>query len=74
MMNRITIKIEGMMCESCVKTVSEGISKVKGVKTVEVDLKKGTATVESDGASEEDIVMAVLDSGFKAKVKHGLFK
>ncbi len=73
-MSKTTIKIEGMMCESCVKTVTESISKVKGVKNVEVDLKKGTATIENDGASEEDMVMAVLDVGFKAKVKHGLFK
>lgn len=73
-MSKIVLKIEGMMCNSCVEKVKDGLSAVKGVKSVDVNMNKGTATVEHEGASEEDLMMAVLNAGFKAKVKHGLFK
>jgi copper chaperone CopZ len=39
-----------------------------------VDLKKKTATIAHDGSvKDEDLLLAVLNAGFKAKVKHGLF-
>lgn len=72
-MSKTTLKITGMMCEKCMGTVSEALSSVDGVTKVDVDLKKGTAVVEHNGVPDEKLVMAVLDLGFKAKVKHGLF-
>ena len=40
----------------------------------EVNLDKGLAVVEYEGdIPEEKFTMAVIDVGFKAKVKHGLF-
>lgn len=73
LMSKTTLKIEGMMCEGCVKSVREGLEKVPGVSSVDVNLKKGTAAVQHDGASEEDLLRAVVDAGFRASVKHGLF-
>lgn len=72
-MTKTTLKIEGMMCEGCVKSVSESLGKVPGVTDVEVNLKKGTATVQQEGASDEALIKAVVDAGFRATVKHGLF-
>ena len=72
-MTKTTLKIEGMMCEGCVKSVKESLEKTDKVTSVDVNLKKGTATVEHDGASDESLVKAVVDAGFRASVKHGLF-
>ena len=66
------MKIEGMMCEGCVKSVKESLERVAGVTSVDVDLKKGTAVVKHDGASEDALVRAVVDAGFRGSVKHGL--
>jgi copper chaperone len=38
-----------------------------------VNLKKGTATVSHDGVPPEKLIGAVVDAGFRASVKKGLF-
>ena len=67
------LKIEGMMVEGCVKTVRESLEGLRGIESVDVNLKKGTATVVHNGVSDETLVGAVVDAGFRASVKHGLF-
>ena len=42
-MAKTTLKIEGMMCEGCVKSVRESLEKTDKVRSVDVNLKKGTA-------------------------------
>lgn len=71
-MSKKTLKIEGMMCEGCVKSVKEALEKVSGVTSVDVNLKKGTAVVQGD-ADDETLIRAVVDAGFRGSVKHGLF-
>ncbi|MGT2743225.1 heavy-metal-associated domain-containing protein [Streptococcus plurextorum] len=39
-------EVSGMKCEGCVKTVTEKLSKVPGVKAVTVDLEKKRVSVE----------------------------
>jgi len=66
--------IEGMKCEKCSAKVEEALKAVPGVTEVAVDLDKGKALVVcGDDVKDEDLCMAVIDSGFKAKVKRGLF-
>lgn len=72
-MTKSVLKIEGMMCEGCVKTVRESLEGLQGIESVDVNLKKGTATVVHNGISDETLVGAVVDAGFRASVKHGLF-
>lgn len=72
-MAKTTLKIEGMMCEGCVRSVKESLENTDKVTSVDINLKKGAATVEHDGASEESLIRAVVDAGFRASVKHGLF-
>ena len=67
--------VEGMKCGKCSAKVKDALLAVPGVSSAEVDLEKGRATVVcEDTVKDEDLCMAVLDSGFKAKVKHGLFR
>ena len=56
MMTKTTLKIEGMMCEGCVKSVRESLEKTDKVTSVDVNLKKGTATVEHGGASDLSLI------------------
>lgn len=72
-MAKTTIRIEGMMCEGCVKSVKEALEKVPGVTGVDVNLKKGTATVQQEGATDDALIKAVVDAGYRGTVKHGLF-
>ncbi len=41
-----TIKIKGMSCQHCVKTVTKALSEIDGIEAVQVDLNKGEATFE----------------------------
>lgn len=72
-MSKTTLKIEGMMCEGCASSVKESLEGIGGVDSAEINLKKGTATVVHSGASDEDLIRAVVAAGFRASVKHGLF-
>ncbi len=67
------LKIEGMMCEGCSANVDKALRAVPGVDTVDVNLKKGTAVVEGE-ADDNALIRAVVDAGFRAKVKHGLLR
>ncbi len=73
-MAKIKLKIEGMHCPKCVAKTKESLEGIEGVKNADVNLDKGLAVVEYEGdIPEEKFTMAVIDAGFKAKVKHGLF-
>lgn len=72
-MSKKTLKIEGMMCEGCVKSVKEALEKIPGITSVDINLKKGTAVVQGD-ADDETLIKAVVDAGFRGSVKHGLFR
>lgn len=72
-MGKTTLKIEGMMCEGCVGKVRTSLENTEGVTSVDVNLKKGTATVEHSGIADEILIGAIVDTGFRASVKKGLF-
>ena len=72
-MSKTTLKIEGMMCEGCVKKVKDNLEAIDNVTSVDVNLKKGTATVVHEGVADEALISAVVDAGFRANVKKGLF-
>ena len=73
-MAKIKLKIEGMHCPKCSAKTQAALEAIEGVTKAEVNLDKGLAVVEYEGdIPEEKFTMAVIDVGFKAKVKHGLF-
>jgi len=60
------LKIEGMTCNHCVKSVMDALSKVPGVeKVVEVSLERKEAVVSGD-PQPALLVRAVQDAGFEA--------
>lgn len=68
-MKTITLKIDGMTCQGCVKSVMQILNQVAGVTNVQVDLKNGTATMQWDGTQNDggaSLINAVQDAGFDA--------
>jgi copper chaperone len=61
------IKIEGMTCEGCVKSVTRALQGVAGVERVDVSLMEGKAEVTYDPrkAAPADFKHAVERAGYE---------
>ena len=60
-----TVKISGMHCEHCVKSVTEAINKIEGA-SAKANLKKEEAVVSYDREiDDDDLKKAVEEAGFK---------
>jgi copper chaperone len=67
-METVELKVEGMDCEGCVKSVTRMLSGVPGVNKVEVSLAQARATVTYDPAKSgpAEFKRAVERAGYKA--------
>jgi copper ion binding protein len=65
---KVELKIEGMTCEGCVRSIENSLAAVKGVDYAHVNLGAGKAVVEFDDsrARPEDLIAAVETIGFNA--------
>lgn len=61
-----TIKIEGMMCQHCVKAATKALESVAGVTAVTVSLEDKQAVVEGT-ATDEALTAAIVDAGYEVK-------
>ena len=59
----MTLKVEGMMCEGCVKRVVEGL-KEAGI-TAEVSLENKTVSFEGDEGVVKKATSEIEDLGFE---------
>lgn len=66
----LTLKIDGMTCITCPPAVKKAISRIEGVKSVEVGFWKGKAYVqyEEGKVTVEDMIKAVEQIGYKARL------
>jgi len=64
----LELKVEGMTCDGCVRSVERKLSKVGGVESARVDLAAGKATVEYDDsqAQADQFIAAVEQIGYHA--------
>ena len=60
--------VEGMMCAACSTRVEKAVSSVPGVTSCAVSLLTNSMGVEGT-ASDEEIIKAVVDAGYEAKIK-----
>ena len=60
-MNTVTISVQGMTCENCVRHVTEALRELPGVTGVEVALASGSATLQSDRPLERAELAHALD-------------
>jgi copper chaperone len=67
-METVELKVEGMDCEGCVKSVTRMLSAVRGVEKVDVSLAEARARVTYDPARSgpAEFKRAVQRAGFKA--------
>ncbi len=65
---KVELKVEGMTCQACARSVTRKLTGVDGVSSATVDLAAGKATVERDEsrASVEDLIAALSQIGFHA--------
>lgn len=58
--------IEGMMCQNCVKHVTNALTGIPGTSDVEVSLDKKMAAVSvPETVSDETLKTAVTDAGYE---------
>jgi copper chaperone CopZ/quercetin dioxygenase-like cupin family protein len=65
-----TLNVKGMTCGGCVSAVKSTISKLEGVKSVDVDLATGRAEIVYASAklSPDDVISAINKTGFSASI------
>lgn len=67
-MESVVVKVSGMKCGGCVKSVTNVLQELPGVNRVEVLLDPGEARVDYDPGKVqvEAMKQAVADAGFEA--------
>ena len=56
-MEKVTLKVKGMSCGHCVKSVEGSVGALDGVKSVMVNLKGGTVDIEFNN---ETVALATI--------------
>ena len=69
-MKKVKFDIQGMTCSSCSSHVEKAVSKLKGMRKVNVNLLSNNMVVEYDEKllNNEEIIKAVIKAGYNAKV------
>lgn len=67
-METTTIKVGGMSCGGCVKSITGVLTALDGVAKAEVSLEQARAVVEFDAGkvTREQLMGAIEDAGFDA--------
>lgn len=70
-MKKSKFDIEGMTCSSCSSHVEKAVSKLQGIKNVNVNLLSNNMQVEYDEniLDQNEIIKAVIDAGYGATLK-----
>jgi copper chaperone len=68
-MAKATLKVTGMTCQHCVRSVREALERQDGVRSADVDLQAGRAVVEYDEGrvSTGDLAGVVVEEGYEAE-------
>jgi len=65
-MEKVEIKVEGMTCGGCVKSIQNALNGRNGVDNAVADLEAGTVAIEFDGKliQRTALEQAIVDAGF----------
>jgi copper chaperone len=65
-MEQVTLKVSGMTCGGCVKSITNALQTRDGIKETKADLDNATVSVSFDPAKiqESAIRAAIEDAGF----------
>jgi copper chaperone len=66
LMEKVTLNVQGMSCEHCVKAIEGNVGTLNGVNTVKVNLKANTVDVEFNNqqVSLDKIKETIDDQGY----------
>lgn len=67
MVKRVELKIAGIVCASCIEIIEKSLLNLKDVKSVNINLTTGVATVEYNPAKLKlvDLEKAIVSAGYK---------
>ena len=67
-MQKTKLKISGMSCQHCVKTVKDALTALEGVQSAKVNLRKGEAVVRFNELYINPVNLrdAITQAGFEA--------
>lgn len=67
----VTLRVPGMTCAACPITVKKALSKVEGVRKIDVSFEKREAVVTFDDAKAnvQKLTNATKDGGYPSSVK-----
>ena len=70
MIERVTLKVEGMTCANCVKHVERALAKLPSVHEVRVDLGAASASIAFDPQAIDvaAVVAAIGKAGYSARL------
>jgi copper chaperone len=65
-MSSVTVSVSGMSCGHCATSVRDEVGSIPGVTAVDVDLARGTVTIDSERHVESDAIKsAVEEAGYQ---------
>jgi copper chaperone len=64
----IKLNVSGMTCGHCEAAVSKALKGIAGVEAVEVSRTTGTANIEGQNVSLENLIAAVIEEGYTASL------
>ena len=66
-MDKTKLKIDGMSCQHCVKTVTDALTELPGVRRAKVNLRKAEAVVHFDASrvTPANLTEAITAVGFQ---------
>jgi Cu+-exporting ATPase len=69
-MKKISFSVSGMHCASCELLIKDELSELKSVTDVVIDHKtgKGTASIDDEKVTEEDVMNAIIKAGYKGTI------
>ena len=72
-MTNATLIVEGMHCNGCVRSVTNALKRIIGVKNAEVSLLENSAKVEFDETetSPDRLRKAIVDIGYEVNEYNG---
>jgi copper chaperone CopZ len=62
----MTLTIEGMTCEHCVRAVKGALEKMPAVEVETVEIGSATVRYDPDRVDEEQMADAIADEGYTA--------
>lgn len=65
-METITYTVAGIHCGHCGESVTEEVSQVEGVSSVDVDIDTKLVAVQGEGLDDAAIRAAIAEAGYEA--------